>query len=104
MITILGRTPMRLLLTLAELASQWPISIVAFGDRGPGASPGVPLRSADLAVTGDAAGRARQMAAFARQLQDFYASARIRAVRLANGQDVVQVAFPAPSPLGVLNQ
>jgi len=25
-------------------------------------------------------------------------------VRLANGQDVVQVAFPAPSPLGVLNQ
>jgi hypothetical protein len=99
-----GQVDSRLLLTLAQLASQWPLSIVAFGDRAPGASPGVPLRSADLAVTGDAAGRARQMAAFARQLQDFYASARIRAVRLANGQDVVQVAFPAPSPLGVLNQ
>ena len=99
-----GQVDPRLLLTLAQLASQWRLSIVAFGDRAPGASPGVPLRSADLAVTGDAAGRARQMAAFARQLQDFYGSARIRAVRLANGQAVVQVAFPAPSPLGVLNQ
>jgi len=99
-----GQVDSRLLLTLAQLASQWPLSIVAFGDRAPGASPGVPLRSADLVVTGDAASRARQMAAFAHQLQGFYASARIRAVRLANGQDVVQVAFPAPSPLGVLNQ
>jgi hypothetical protein len=99
-----GQVDPRLLLTLAQLASQWPLSIVAFGDRSPGASPGVPLRSADLAVTGDAASRARQMAAFAHQLQDFYTSARIRAVRLANGQDVVQVAFPAPSPLGVLSR
>ena len=99
-----GQVDSRLLLTLAQLASQWPLSIVAFGDRAPGASPGVPLRSADLAVTGDAASRARQMAIFAHQLRGFYASARIRAVRLANGQDVVQVAFAAPSPLGVLNQ
>ena len=99
-----GQVDSRLLLALAQLASQSPLSIVAFGDRAPGASPGVPLRSADLAVTGDAAGRARQMAAFVYGLQDFYTSARIRVVRLANGQDVVQVAFPAPSPLGVLNQ
>jgi hypothetical protein len=99
-----GQVDSQLLLTLAQLASQWPLSIVAFGDRAPGASPGVPLRSADLAVTGDAAGRARQMSAFAHQLQDFFASARIRAVRLANGQDVVQVEFAAPSPFGVLNR
>ena len=99
-----GQVDSRLLLTLGQLASQWPLSIVAFGDRAPGASPGVPLRSADLAVTGDAAGRARQMSAYAHQLQDFFASARIRAVRLANGQDVVRVEFAAPSPLGVLNR
>jgi hypothetical protein len=99
-----GQVDSRLLLTLAQLASQWPLSIVAFGDRGPGASPGVPLRSADLAVTGDAAGLARQMSAFAQQLQDFFASARIRVVHLANGQNVVQVAFAAPSPLGELGQ
>jgi hypothetical protein len=99
-----GQIDSRLLLTLAQFASQWPLSIVAFGDRAPGASPGVPLRSADLAVTGDAAGRARQMSAFAHQLQSFYASARIQAVRLANGRDVVQVEFAAPSPLGVLSR
>jgi hypothetical protein len=99
-----GQVDSRLLLTLGQLASQWPLSIVAFGDRAPGASPGVPLRSADLAVTGDAAARARQMSAFTHKLQIFFASARIRAVRLANGQDVVEVEFAAPSPFGVLNQ
>jgi hypothetical protein len=99
-----GQVDSRLLLTLAQLASQWPLSIVAFGDRGPGASPGVPLRSADLAVTGNVAGRAGQMAAFAHQLQGYFAGARIRVVHLANGQNVVQVAFAAPSPLGELGK
>ena len=98
-----GQVDPRLLLTLAQLASQWRLSIVAFGDRAPGASPGVPLRSADLAVTGDAAGRAQQMSAFAHGLKVFFTSAHIRAVRLANGQDVVQIEFAAPSPLGLLN-
>jgi len=99
-----GQVDPRLLLTLAQLASQWPLSIVAFGDRAPGASPGVPLRSADLAVTGDAVGQVQQMSAYVHQLQDYFAVARIRALRLANGQDVVQVEFAAPSPLGVLNR
>jgi hypothetical protein len=42
------------------------------------------------------------MAAFAHQLQGYFAGARIRVVHLANGQNVVQVAFAAPSPLGEL--
>jgi hypothetical protein len=99
-----GQVDARLLLTLAQLASQWPLSIVAFGDRAPGASPGIPLRSADLAATGDAAGQARQMSAFAHQLQGFFAGARIQAVHLASGHDVVRVEFAAPSPLGVLSR
>jgi hypothetical protein len=99
-----GQIDSRLLLTLAQLASQRPLSIVAFGDRPPGASPGVPLRSADLAVTGDAAGQARRMAVYAHQLKDFFTSARIRAVRLADGRGMVRVEFPAPSPLGVLSR
>jgi hypothetical protein len=99
-----GQVDSRLLLTLAQLASQRPLSIVAFGDRAPGASPGIPLRSADLAATGDAAGRARQMSTFAHQLQGFFAGARIRAVHLASGHDVVRVEFAAPSPLGVLSR
>ena len=98
-----GKVDPRLLLTLAQLASQWRLSIVAFGDRAPGASPGVPLRSADLAVTGDAVGQAQQMSAFAHGLKVFFTSARIRAIRLGNGQDVVQIEFAAPSPLGLLN-
>jgi hypothetical protein len=99
-----GQVDPRLLLTLAQLASQWRLPIVAFGDRAPGASPGVPLRSADLAVAGDAVGQAQQMSTYAHQLQDYFASAHIRAVRLANGQDVVRVQFAAPSPLGVLSR
>jgi hypothetical protein len=98
-----GQIDSRLLLTLAQLASRWRLSIVAFGDRAPGASPGVPLRSADLTVAGDAASRARQMSAFIHELKDYFASARIRAVRLADGRDVVRVEFAAPSPLGVFN-
>ena len=99
-----GQLDPRVLLTLAQLASQWPLSIVAFGDRAPGASPGVPLRSADLAVTGEASAQARQMSAYAHQLQGYFASARIRAVHLANGQEVVRVEFAAPTPLGVLDR
>ena len=98
-----GQVDSRLLLTLAQLASQRRMSIVAFGDRALGASPGVPLRSADLAVTGDAVGQAQQMSAFVHGLKVFFTSARIRAVRLGNGQDVVQIEFAAPSPLGLLN-
>ena len=97
-----GQVDSRLLLTLAQLASQWPLSILAFGDRGPGASSGVPLRSADLAVTGNVVGRAEQMTAFTHRLQGYFADARIRVVHLASGQNVVQVAFAAPSPLGEL--
>src|SRR6266496_1005524 len=47
-----GRVDPRLLVILASLAAQRPVSIVAFGDLAPGASPGIPLRSADLAQTG----------------------------------------------------
>jgi hypothetical protein len=103
-----GQVDSRLLLTLAELASQWPISIVAFGDRGPGASPGVPLRSADLVVTGGKAGPApagqvRLMSVFVHRPGEFFAGARIRTVRLANGQDVVRIEFTAPSRFGLLS-
>jgi hypothetical protein len=102
-----GQVDSRLLLTLAELASQWQVTIVAFGDRAPGASPGVPLRSADLIVTGGKTGPAsarqvRLMSVFVHQLGEFYAGARIRTVHLANGQDVVRIEFTAPGRFGLL--
>jgi hypothetical protein len=103
-----GQVDSRLLLTLAELASQWPLTILAFGDRAPGASPGIPLRSADLALTSGTAspappGRVRLMSVFVHQLGDYFAGARIRAVRLAGGQAVVRVEFTAPGQFGLLS-
>jgi hypothetical protein len=102
-----GQVDSRLLLTLAELASQWPVTIMAFGDRGPGASSGIPFRSADLVVTdrkaGPApAGQVRLMSDFVHQLGDYFASAHIGTVRLASGLDVVRIEFKAPGRFGLL--
>ena len=47
-----GQADSRLLVVIAGLAARWPVSVAAFGDLAPGASPGVPLRSADLALAG----------------------------------------------------
>jgi len=102
-----GQVDSRLLLTLAELASQWPVTIVSFGDRGPGASAGIPFRSADLVVTDSKAGPApaggvRVMSDFVHQLGGYFASARIRTVHLASGLDVVRIEFIAPGRFGLL--
>jgi hypothetical protein len=66
-----GQVDPRLLLALANLASAEPIDIVQFGNVGPGASAGLLLRYADLAVNDQAA-----------------------------NQPVFRVEFTAPSPLG----
>jgi hypothetical protein len=100
-----GQVDSRLVLTIANLASDLPVRIITFGDRAPGASPGIPLRCADVAVTGsgagaDPVGQARLMSVYVHSLENFYVGARIQAVRLAGGRDVVQVGFTAPSPLG----
>ena len=103
-----GQVDARLVLTIANLATVWPVNIITFGDRAPGASPGIPLRCAELALTGGRPGahladQARLMAVSVHRLGGFYSDARIRAVRLAGGRDVVQVGFTAPSPLGWLS-
>ena len=46
-----GQVDSRLLTTLAALAAIHPLSVVAFGDSGPGVAPGVPLRAVELATT-----------------------------------------------------
>jgi hypothetical protein len=102
-----GQVDSRLLLTLAELASQGPVGIAAFGDRAPGASPGVPFRSADLLAIGGKAGPAlvgqvARMSGFVHQLGGYFATARIRTVHLAGGQDVVRIEFTAPGQFGLL--
>jgi hypothetical protein len=100
-----GQVDSRLVLTIANLASEWPVRIITFGDQAPGASAGIPLRCADVAVAGskagaDLVGQARLMSSYVHSLEDFYGGARIQAVQLAGGRHVVQIGFTAPSPLG----
>jgi hypothetical protein len=99
-----GQVDSRLLITLATLAGQGPVSIAAFGDSGPGASPGMPLRLAELASPpGAKSGYLRSMLALLRAQQQPYLADSLAVVRLGNGQQEVQIEFAAPSPLGLLS-
>jgi len=97
-----GRVDARLLITLAALAANEPVQILAFGDDGPGASAGAPLRTAE--ITG-AAAAARAMLAFVRAQRPPFLPAR-SAVSAGPGgpgaQTVLMIGFTAPSPLGLL--
>jgi hypothetical protein len=99
-----GQVDSRMLATLAVLTATANVEVRAFGDHGPGASPGVPLRLAELAVIGTgASGRAylQWLLAFLNQQRAPYKAASIRMLRVA-GSTVVDVEFSAPSPLGLL--
>jgi hypothetical protein len=103
-----GQVDSRLLTVIAGLAAQRSVSIVDFGDLAPGARPDIPLRSADLAGSGGAAGphsaaRTQWMVAVLRAARPPYLAAHIQKVRLASGRIVVRVEFAAPSMLGLLS-
>ena len=98
-----GQVDSRLLLALASLAGHEPIDIVRFANLGPGASPGVPLRFADLAQSVPAAHM--DPAAYVRAvwavLSGPGAPVPARAVSgTAQGQALLRVEFTAPSPPG----
>ena len=102
-----GRVDTRLLVILPMLASTSPVSVLAFGDSGPGAGVASPLRSVELARSGETAGAGhslslRAMVALLNAQRTPYRPARIALVRLADGRAVVRVEFAAPSPLGLL--
>jgi hypothetical protein len=101
-----GLVDSRLLTTIAFLAVQQPLRIVAFGGVAAGASPGVPLRCADLAATDAAAhlsGAAyvRSLIALVGAQRPPYAPLSVRTVRLPGGQIVLRIEFAAPSPLSL---
>ena len=101
-----GEVDSRLLIMLPAMAAEHPIQILAFGNSGPDASPGVPLSSADLSGSGQPAGMTDAshlgwITAFERaQLPPFAGSAVIlrRGERL-----IVRVEFSKPSPMGLLS-
>jgi len=94
-----GEVDARLLITLAAMAVSWPVHVLAFGDLGPGASMGTPLRSAEILATG-ASGPA--MLTFARAQRPPYLPAQSGLSLGPGGQTVLTIVFTAPGPLGLL--
>ncbi len=94
-----GQVDARLLLTLAAMAVSGPVHVLAFGDLGPGASMGTPLRSAEIVAS---AASARSLLAFVRAQRSPYLAAQSGLSPGPGGQTVLTIAFAAPSPLGLL--
>jgi hypothetical protein len=101
-----GQVDSRLMLALADLAADEPIGIVDFGNLAPGEDPDVPLRFADLVMSGQAAtgGSAyvRSVVADLGAVTTQFRPASTKIVVLPGGQKLLRVQFTAPSPLGLL--
>jgi hypothetical protein len=101
-----GQVDSRLLSTFATLAQIYRVQVVDFSRPAPGASPGMPLRAADIAPVGPGIRhRSNTMASLARFLRNQlapYRPASVTIVRLASGRPVLRVEYGAPSPLGLL--
>jgi hypothetical protein len=88
-----GDVDPRLLVTLAGLAAQQRVSIVAFGDPSPGA-PDVPLRSAEISAASRA--KLRAMLSFLRAQRAPYLAAHINSKHFT-----IDIGYEAPGPLGM---
>lgn len=102
-----GQVDLRLLTTIAFLADQHPVDISGFATSAPGGSPGLPLRFAYLAVSDPAAHMASStyvhaLIALVSSQPPPYVPLNLGVVRLSDGQQVVRLEFPAPSPTGLL--
>jgi hypothetical protein len=111
-----GLVDLRLLSALTALSRHLGVSVMGFGNVGPGVSAGVPLRYADLTPLTPAtlttpttptspispqAGYARSVRSALSGLDTSVAPVRTVPVVLPDGQAVVRVEFTAPSPLQV---
>ena len=89
------------------MATLSSVRVAAFGDWGPGASPGVPFRSVDLAAvrgapwTGQSA-YVRSILALLRAQVPPYQAASVDPVPTGSGQTVLRITFSAPSIFGLL--
>jgi hypothetical protein len=94
-----GRVDPRLLVTLAALAAQLPVRLVAFYDASPGASPDVPLRGAEIGAAASAG--LTTMLAFLTAQRPPYQPAVARIAQGAGGQSVITVRFDALGLMGI---
>jgi hypothetical protein len=102
-----GQVDSRLLVLIATLAGvgPGPVQIVTFGDSGPRASAGLPLREAEIAASppGARSGYLRSVLAFLNAQRTPYLPSSVKTTIMAGGQEVVRIVFDAPSPLGLLS-
>jgi hypothetical protein len=100
-----GRVDSRLMMLLVALTHQhYQVYVSGFGDSGPGAATGVPLRMVRLSgPPGRHPGGKAYLSAVVRFLRAQRAPFLARTTVLhVSGQTVIQVQFGAPSPLGLL--
>ena len=102
-----GDVDSRLLLAIRALANLQPVDIVNFGDAGPGGGPATPFLGAQLGETDPWGGipstaYVQSMISLLTAHATFPAFASGKQVTLATGQNVVQIEYAAPSPLGML--
>jgi hypothetical protein len=101
-----GQVDTRLLSAIGTLATPYHVDITGFGAPAAGASPGVPVRSADIspgpARRGHGVARLNAVKRFLLAQRTPFRPADVTTVRLASGQGLLHVEFTAPSPLGVL--
>jgi hypothetical protein len=101
-----GQVDARLLSAIGALATPYHVHITGFGAPAAGASPGVPVRSAEIspgpARRGQDAAGLDAVKRFLLAQQTPFRPAGVTTARLAGGQAVLHVEFTAPSPLGVL--
>jgi hypothetical protein len=102
-----GQVDSRLLVTLvALLGQQYPVYVSSFGDLGPGATPGVPLRSMRIAALVRRGHHApsrylHSVLRFLTSQQPPY-RASVSVLHLSRTNTAIQIEFAAPSPLGLL--
>jgi hypothetical protein len=102
-----GQVDPRLLITLPALAHQHPIRVMAFYDRAPGASSGVPLSGVRLAgwdpkASLTAHAYLRWLVDFLRRQHSVYRAADV-ATNWRHGRAIVSVRFARPNPIGLLH-
>ena len=102
-----GLVDLRLLSALTALSRHLRVSVMGFGNVGPGVSAGVPLRYADLtpttpiSPTTPASQASQAVRSALNGLDTSIGPVRTVPVVLPDGQAVLRVEFTAPSPLGV---
>jgi hypothetical protein len=100
-----GQVDPRLLFVIVTMAHAYPVQIISFGRTASGASPGVPLRSAEIAGAVPAHRHKpvslQVLRAFLSAQRTPYRPSAVSTVRLGS-RTVLDVEYPAPTPLGLL--